>query len=331
VRQSALPACKHPRLQTIELNSRSSEPPELAPIYADAPEYRRENLPEWRIDVPEDLQISHLLVKAAGAALRRAHRDRRGNQPVHWNQRYQALLLKPGSGHLDIAVSKAHVPRALRIMQALLAGLQKRGYDVSVSSNNETIVSVLDETMEIALVERLRQVTVKRSYGTEVDLEASGRLRLRVGSSYSNSGIEDRPPRVIEELLNHFVSGLVRRALEAKRARAIRQEREQRWRIHDDERRRRQQERDSEQLRIRRLRSLAVRWARHQRLSEFVAAVEQRARTGQFVAQKEDVAGRLIERAKNYLRERDAVDAFLNEPWPSASLREHASMPWNWE
>src|SRR5262245_53189662 len=48
VRQSPLPACKDPRLQTIELNLRS-EAPEHAPTYADAPEYRRENQPEWRI------------------------------------------------------------------------------------------------------------------------------------------------------------------------------------------------------------------------------------------------------------------------------------------
>lgn len=328
VRQSLLPRSMDPRLETIVLHTQSLER-ELT--YADAPEYRREKALEWRIEVPEDLRISHPLVRAAQVAIRRVCREGRRDRPVHWNERYQAKLLKPEPGHLDIAVSKPLVPRALRIMQALLAALKKRGYAVSVTAKNETIVTVLDESMQIALIERFKQVVVKRTYSTGMDLEPSGRLRLRVGGSYSNSGVEDNPPRLIESSLNHFVAGLVRRALEAKRERAIREERERRWRIHDDDRRQRQQERESERVRLRRLRALAARWARNQRAAQFVATVEQRISDEPLDLQQQEVARRWVDWAKKHLQENDTVNAFLNEPWPSAPMPAPKGVPWNWE
>jgi len=299
--------------------------------YADAPEYRREESPGWRIEAPEGLKISHSLVREAEAALRRASRESPQKRAVLWRDRNQGQLLKPGPGHLDIAVSKPLVPRALRIMQALIAGFEKRGYVISVTSESETIVSVLNEPLQIALTERLKQVVVKHSYGTGVELEPSGRLNLRVGSRYSNSGIKDNPPRLIENALNHFVAGLVRRALDAKRERALRQDRERRWRLHDDERRQRQQERESERVRLRRLRVLATRWARNQRTSHFVATVEQRIGGEGLDPQAQEVARRWVEWAKAHLQENDPVDAFLNDPWPSAPLPAPAGVPWNWE
>ena len=185
--------------------------------------------------------------------------------------------------------------------------------------------------MQIALIERFKQVVVKRTYCDTVELEPCGRLRLRVGASYSNSGVEDRPPRLIESRLNDFVAGLVRRALEAKRVRAIYEERERRWRIHDEEHRRRQQQRESDRAAIRHLHLLAARWRRNERISQFVTAVEQCIANGRFAPEVLDVASRRLEWAKNQLHQQDQIEAFLSEPWPSASLREPAPMPWNWK
>jgi hypothetical protein len=158
-------------------------------------------------------------------------------------------LVKPGAGHLDIAVSKASVPRASRILQALLAAFDRRGFAVRVTEKNETFVTVLGEAFQIALVERLKQVTVKHTYGTGVDLKPSGRLMLRIGSSYHNASVSDSTTRRIEDSLNRFVVNLVRRALEAKRERALHAERQERWAIQDEKNRLAQQQRDSEALR----------------------------------------------------------------------------------
>jgi hypothetical protein len=278
--------------------------------------------------VPEDLRISHPLVRAAATAIRRAARERKQSEPLYGNLRHQARLLKPGSGCLDIAVSKPLVSRALRIMEALIRALERRGYAVFVTEKNETEVRVLDEPIQIALIERFRQVIVKRTYSNSIDLEPSGRLRLRVGSNYSNSGIEDRPPRLIDTSLNHFVASLVRRAIDAKQARTIHEERERQWRVHDDECRRREQERDSERLRARRLRTLAARWSRHQRLIAFVAAVEQRVRD--LTDDRRETAMRWLEWANGQLLEVDPIATVISEPWPAAPMRGPVPMPWNW-
>lgn len=307
------------------------EPTETVDKPEDPLEISREKTPEWRIEAPEDLAISHPLVKRAAAAIRTASRGASKNRIVRWQDRYQAKLVKPGAGHLDIAVSKASVPRASRILQALLAAFDRRGFAVRVTEKNETFVTVLGEAFQIALVERLKQVTVKHTYGTRVDLEPSGRLMLRIGSSYHNAGVSDSASRRIEDSLNRFVVNLVRRALEAKRGRALHAERQERWVIQDEKNRLAQQERDTEVVRRRRLRTAAVRWARHQRNVEFVDAVERRLRDGSIRLEERENAERWLSWASERLKEVDPVGVLLKDAWPSAPLRGPSPMPWNWE
>jgi hypothetical protein len=204
-------------------------------------------------------------------------------------------------------------------------------YSVSITPENSTIVRVLDEPFQIALTERFKQVVVKYSYGQRMDFAPSGRLMLRIGSTYENAGVEDRPTRLIEGVLNGFVARLVRRAFDAKRQRVIEAERNDRWRHHGDERRQRQQERDSETLRRRRLRTSAARWMRHQRICQFVDSVEQRIRDGRSKLDQQEVAKRWVEWAKTHLEESDPVNALLDEPWPAAELGAPSPMPWNWQ
>ena len=128
VRQSPLPQLEDARLERILLHPVAWDPQDANPI-----ELLREDDPAWRIQVPEDLQISHPLVRRAALAIRSASRAQSKDRAVPWNRRHQAKLSKPGSGHLDIGVSKALVPRALRIMEALLSAFDKRGYPVSVT------------------------------------------------------------------------------------------------------------------------------------------------------------------------------------------------------
>jgi hypothetical protein len=275
------------------------------------------------------LTLPHAMVKAAAAGLQRAAKH--SVQPRSYHDRYRALLIRAGEGCLDIAVSKPLIARALRIMQALVAALEKRGYSVSVNKKSETIVTVLGEEFQIALNERQKQVKVKHEYGTNTELEPSGRLRLRIGPDYSSSGVIDEPPRLIEDLLNRFVASLVRKAVEAQRQRAIHEERERRWRIHDHERRLRDQVRHSEELRRRRLRVLASRWVQHRRLSEFVAGVDRRILEGKLEGEPREAAIRWVEWAKANLTKTDPIDALLKESWPTAPLPPPMSMPWNWE
>ena len=307
------------------------QPGEVEPQLDEPHEVARERDPGWLITVPEDLVVSHRLVKQAASAARKASREVKRNGVVRWQDRYQAKLVKPGAGHVDIAVSKASLPRASRIIQALLAACDRRGFAIRVTDKNETFVTVLGEAFQIALVERLKQVTVKHTYGPRVDLEPSGRLMLRIGSSYHNAGVSDSPSRRIEDSLNRFVVNLVRRALEAKRARALHAERQERWVIQDVKNRLAQQQRDSETLRRRLLRTAAVRWARHQRNVEFVNAVEGRLRDGSVSPDEREKAEQWLSWASERLKVVDPVGELLTAAWPSAPLRAPSPMPWNWE
>lgn len=302
--------------------------PEEAVEKPDPPEITREKKAEWRIEVRDDLTISHPLVKRAAEAIRKARVDKKDS--VRWQDRYQAKLVKPGNGNLDIAVSKESLFRALRIMQALLAAFDRRGFAVRITDKNETFVTVMDETFQIALVERFKQVTVKHTYGTRMDLEPSGRLILRIGASYQNAGVSDSGSRRVEDSLNRFVVNLVRRAHEAKRQRAVHAERQQRWAIQDEKNRLEQQQRDSDILRRQRLRTAAVRWARHQRKVELVNAVEHRIREGAVDPEERENAERWIAWASERLTAADPIRELLKDAWPMAPLRSPSPMPWNW-
>jgi hypothetical protein len=235
----------------------------------------------------------------------------------------------PLTHHHDCAFvrfSKASLPRALRIIQALVAAFDRRCFAIRVTEKNETFVTVLDEAFQIALVERLKQVTVKHTYGPRVDLERSGRLMLRIGSSYHNAGVSDSPSRRIEDSLNRFVINLVRRAFEVKRERALHAERQERCAIQDEKNRLAQQQRESENLRRRRLRTAAVRWAMHQRNVEFVNAVERRLRDGSVSPEEQENAERWLSWASMRQKAVDPIGELLRGASPSAPLRPSASM-----
>ena len=217
-------------------------------------------------------------------------------------------------------------------MQALLTAFDRRGFAIRLTDKNETFVTVLDESFQIALVERFKQVVVKHSYGSGVDLEPSGRLMLKIGGSYQNAGVADNPPRKVEDALNKFVVRLVRRALESRRARAIHAERQARWRVQDEKNRLEQQQRDSEALRRRHLQTAAVRWARHQRRVDLLNAVERRVRDGSSISLAErETAERWLAWATEQVKAVDPISELLSDSWPIAPLRAAAPMPWSWE
>lgn len=229
-------------------------------------------------------------------------------------------------------LSKALLPRALRIWQALLDAFDRRGYTVASDANGQTVVSVLGEPFEITLLEPQKQVFVESRWGSgrNMELHPSGRLFLRVGGSYSSSGTADNPPHLVEDRLNRFVAGLVRRAFGAKRERAIREDRERRWRIEDDRRRLEEQERASEVLRLRHLRTLAIRWVQDQRLKEFLADVE-RCLDSESDEDRRARGTHWLAWARQELQGRDAVEAFVEDAWPIAALPPQSYMAWSWK
>ncbi len=121
---------------------------------------RKERPPvERTIVVPQKLQKPHALVSEAASLLR-------GRQPQ------DGLLSCRATRCLDISVGRASLGRALRIMNALLRALEKRGLQVEVtralinetpgqtdgSPSNATRVHVADEWIQWSLTEKRTQV-----------------------------------------------------------------------------------------------------------------------------------------------------------------------------
>jgi len=99
------------------------------------------------IHVAEELVRPHPLVARAGKALH-------NSKPLH------GLLYGGSEPCLDIVVSKAQLPRALRIMDALVTALEARGFTIEVISNPPP-----------SLYERsMKRVEPHRAFRTEVKL-----------------------------------------------------------------------------------------------------------------------------------------------------------------
>jgi hypothetical protein len=173
-----------------------------------------ERRPENAIAVPDTLRATHPLVRATRSywkALRRCEVNLRDNTVPH----------------LNIRVSKPAVPRALRLMHALLSACDSRGLQTSATSEGKTIVNILGVALELSLRERLRQqqheptakeiADAKRwswSRPPKFDQVHSGDFELKIENVWGvRHSWSDRRRQRLEETLNEVLEGLIRAAL----------------------------------------------------------------------------------------------------------------------
>lgn len=180
VRQTPLPPLNDSGQETIYIDrpdSRPTPPPtaELHPLIA------FERQPENRIVVDDDVQANHPLIRAT-------RHSRKIARSLEWNA--------PKPPRLDIRVTAAPRPRALRIMQALLAALERRGYKVEATGDGKTKVTILGESLDIRLDERYKQVPheptayereqMKRGWSVpRYDSVAAGLLTLKIDNVWA--------------------------------------------------------------------------------------------------------------------------------------------------
>ena len=227
--------------------------------------------------------------------------------------------------HLNIRVSPAAAPRALRLMQVLLSALDQRGFTTSATPKGQTISTVLGVPLELSLRERLRQQPHEPTAKEQADMKKwswttvpkfdhvdSGELELKLENTWGTRHLwRDGKRQQLEQLLNDVIEGLIGAALRTQE-RAAQQEREQRARA-EAERRRQEAERSrrEERARIRRLERLHAATERHEELERFVARLH-------------DVVGSVA--ADTQLGEWLAWSrAYIERCNPLRELREHGS------
>ena len=238
----------------------------------------QERLLENRIHVSATLSSPHPLIRATAERAK-------GRRP----DKYGRISLQ-GKDSLDIHVSPASLPRALRVMNALIKASEARGMRISAGNapGFETQIIVRGEELAIGIYEPSIQTPhamtpdekrEKEKYGRDpyekYDYHPSGKLSLLVKKGYYPAAlVKDTEKKSIEECLNEFIVRLMRVAeaekaerLEWERRRA--EEEEARQRREEIERRKRKERERYEQL----LKQVDA-WTRSNQIRAFVEAVK---------------------------------------------------------
>jgi hypothetical protein len=290
-----------------------TRPVEPAVVPAPAhPLIAAETDPANAISVPEDLRVRHPLLRSTRDYWRMVSRPN-----FSWSV--------PLPVHFNINVDRETQARALRLLQALFAALEGRGYQVSAGDRGQIRMTVLDENCDVFLRERQRRVRRQSVAATSksstyqgsrpYDLEHSGELEFRIEKRFGRHTVQDGKGRRLEEQLNHVVVCLLEAAFAEKNYRAE----QERARLAEAERARRQaiakQRAREERARTKRLDQLVAAVHRHKQLVAF--ATELREAIGDVEPGSE--LGRWLEWVDHYVEDADALGRFRN-PKPTLTL-----------
>ncbi len=192
-----------------------------------------EENPENYIKVPDKLYSPHLLVAFTKQCLKTDNPNKYGHLGISHRK------------CLDVRISKGNIDRAMRIYDAFIKALEKRGFGISVNeSNGTTNVSVLGEDLEIRLEEPSNKVERELTQEEKKKLLQngwiydryryipSGKLVFRINEYIDGirKSWSDGKKHRLEDLLNSFIIGLIRASEQEKVKRSEREQREREWR-----------------------------------------------------------------------------------------------------
>lgn len=229
--------------------------------------------------LPVNFKSVHPLIRKTRGVLTAAIKERFSTNRYH-------RLRHGTAGTLDVRVSAESVTRALRIMEALILGLESKGYSVLADGKPQpwkqkktptTQVTGLEYPMVICLEELSKRVKyvpprgeVRRSYDQRFDYRPTGKLRLVI-DEYCGEGYKRQwdvnDDDSMGETLASFFDGLV----EAAKALKIQDDtRERERREFQREQRLAREEEDREHE----LTAAALKWDESQRQQRFLDALK---------------------------------------------------------
>ncbi len=237
-----------------------------------------------RIVVKARQRSYHALVKASAAALQ-AKGAKAGEYIPTWQLRT-----------LDIDVTKALLPRALRVMDALVVAFEARGWRVRLgdADDRRSFVRVFDQEVAFGIREPIRKVRnepatpvrlgpgrVYTPYQTEFRDEPAGRLALIIRNSWGGYGVhrsfDERAGPPVEERLNGFALAVATEGYHLAEAARKRLENERERLEAQDRFRAEERERVAKQARVNQLLQDAASWRVAMDLRAYQAAVVARA------------------------------------------------------
>jgi len=302
-------------------------------------------VPEAPVDAV--LKAPHHLVAAAKKSMTRAKADEYG------------LVIPKAPRRLDIYVSKEQLDRALRIMDALVKGIQRQGWSIEFVKIEErleipgrpyfaneprdlplerwkTCVTANGERLQISLIERRKQVPHKEnerarrgmserfwiSSYPKYDLVPSGRLVLRihsVGCCGAQREWQDAKRNKLEDRVGDIIIGLDV-AFRAKRAWREKRNREEAERRMREERQRDRERREEYERKLGEdIEGMAARWTKACQIGEFLMAVSEASPEEERVPE----LNQWLEWASGYVRRLDP----LSDPYSVPKIVEPDRLP----
>jgi hypothetical protein len=228
---------------------------------------------------------------------------------------------------LDLTISKASFDRAIRILNAVVTGLEREGFPVSIDKESRSpFTTIFRQKVAFDLTEKYRQFKLseaERKYdflSPRMRYEPSGILEFRVGPpSWGRSGIRDGKKVRLETEISALIGACMREA----RNSAIQEEKRRQEEIKRHQRELELQEL-AEQIRaeekqVATLDSWVTSWLRANQCREFIAALEGTwSRAGHDLSAESEKGKRIA-----WMRQQaDRLDPLIDSP-PSILDRKH--------
>lgn len=271
-----------PRLKPYKGNPRYLLKPLITPRpHPAAPELVDERLaaviayeqdPTHLIKVPTRGTHWHPLVAATRDAFQATYKDSRG-------------LPLPGGEGLNIAVSTEQRPRALRIANALVRALEKRGFAL-VSGKHHLEVQMFGVCLSLNIFE-----STKRSDYVPSDAERAAKARgewaywpryrytpsgcLEIRSGGYGSSVKDGPHQMVEDQLNKLIIWMAKQALGIVQFREECARAAEQKQIQRSEALAQKAIQDAEKEKLEALKTAALCWQQAQTIRAYLAALDE--------------------------------------------------------
>lgn len=245
------------------------------------PELKRliqfEEQPENRIIVDESPARYHAIIRNTRDSMKDTGWHRQG-------------LLSPTSrereAKLSMEVGKESLPRALRLMDALIKAFEKRGHKLVTEAkefHSNVYFTILGEQFSIRVREKTKMIRTPESeqkkdyFSNKVRYEPTGELELHLRqkeSSYSEETWKDGKRRRLEDQLNEVMIALIVGVEKERNWRIQREESERQRRADEIKRWQQAQERRKEEQKIGELNKMVENWRQAASIRAFMADVK---------------------------------------------------------
>lgn len=315
-----LPTSNTASLDTIEIWPKEPRPAEKTEP--------QEKVPVRAIEVRDDREITHLVVKRLEKSVSRSQKDDHG-----------ALLAKEGR-MLPFKVSVEALPRTLRILDALLSELDETKLTLNWPSPYNTPIEIFSdgEKVQFFIAEHIERknhartpqdaVLEKQGYSWKIprwDYRPTGNLKFSFHSpefSQVHFGWADGKRRKLEVCVGEMLVACEGMASAIKRAREEETERERRW----EEERKREAEAAARRAEYERragaLKKLADDWQKSRLIRDFAQALQQAASASEV---QDDLRKELQTMIDWTTRHADYVDPLTDLNW---TIGQFKNPPW---